>query len=95
MASQDIFISLPELDALIQALEERYGISTAEFIARRDECAEYIEEDDVFKWDAFIAHQRELRRTNEQVRDTYLSNLKLQDNRPDSPAPEDKVLLAA
>ena len=95
MLNKDIFISLPELETLIQGLEEKYGISTAEFLASRDEFCQQIEEDDVFKWEAYMAHRHELRRSNEAVRHVYLSQLTLQEDNLKAPAPEDQFDLAA
>ena len=95
MPIQEMYLGLPELESLIQGLEQKYGFSTADFFTERETCRSQMQEDDIFKWEAFVSHRSQLRRINDEVRSDYLSTLKLQDNEGKSPTPEDQVLLAA
>ena len=90
---REVILSLTDVEAYIQRLESKYKITTSEFLQNRDAHEGRIEEDDVFKWEIYIAHRRELRRVNEELRHDYLSNMTSQD--PKSPTPEDQLALAA
>ncbi len=93
MSMQELSLGLPELDALIQGLEQKYGISTLDFFSGGEESISGIEEDDIFKWEAYTSLRLELRRTNTEVSSDYLSQLKLRASK--TPTPEDQILLAA
>jgi hypothetical protein len=95
MPIQKINLGLQELDALIQAFEEKYGCSTTEFFTEPEAYRGQMQEDDIFQWEAFVSHRGQLRRVNDEVRNDYLANLKLQDNEGKSPTQADQVLLAA
>jgi hypothetical protein len=92
---REVILSLTDVEAYIQRLESKYGITTSEFLANRNAYEGRIEEDDVFKWEIYIAHGRELRRVNEELRQDYLSSMTPQDSHPKSPTPEDQLALAA
>jgi hypothetical protein len=92
---REMILSLTDVEAYIERLESKYGVTTSEFLADRSSVEGKIEEDDIFKWEIYIAHRRELRRINEGLRHAYLSNVTLQDSQPKSPTLEDQFLLAA
>ncbi len=93
MSMQEISLGLPELDALITGLEEKYRMTTFDFFAGGEESLSGIEEDDIFKWEAYASLRLELRRTNAEVSSDYLSQVKLRASK--SPTADDQVLLAA
>jgi hypothetical protein len=95
MPIQEILVGLPELETLIQGLEQKYGFSTTAFYTERESCLDQMEEDDIFRWDMYVSQRRELRRVNDEVKNDYLSTLKFQNSEGKSPTPEDQVLLAA
>jgi len=89
------FVTLAEVDELIRKFEEKYSISTIEFL-RNAELRASIPEDDVFQWEAFEAHRNELLRTGEELRSAYLSTVaKSPEESYDPPAAEKQSLLAA
>jgi hypothetical protein len=90
---QELMLGLPELDALIQGLEDKYGITTLQFFSGGEDCLSGIEEDDIFKWEAYESMRSSLKRANAEVTSDYLSKLKVRAAK--SPTPEDQVLLAA
>jgi hypothetical protein len=92
---REVILSLTDVEAYIQRLESKYGTTTSEFLQNRDVYEGRIEEDDVFKWEIYIAHRRELRRVNEELRQDYLSRMTSQESHPKSPTPEDQLALAA
>jgi hypothetical protein len=93
MVMQELYLGLPELDNLIQGLEQKYGISTASFVSGGEESLPDIEEDDIFKWEAYVSLRSELLRVNNEVTSDYLAQLKVRASK--SPTPEDQLLLAA
>jgi hypothetical protein len=92
---REVILSLNDVEAYIQRLESKYGITTSEFLQDRDIHEGRIEEDDIFKWEIYIAHRRELRRVNEALRQDYLSRMTSPESHPKSPTPEDQLALAA
>lgn len=74
MPIREQFLSLLEVDEQITAFEQRYGVSSAEFL-RDAELRGRMPEDDVFQWDAFIAHRVEIRRVDDETRKNYLDKV--------------------
>jgi hypothetical protein len=68
-------LTLLEVEALIHKFEERYQVSTTEFLTNAAMRAEMLD-DEVFQWEAFNAHRDELERAAEEVRSDYLKHLK-------------------
>jgi len=68
-------LSLVEVEAVLHKFEEKYNISTTEFLTR-PELRSALIDDDVFQWEAFHAHRDELERLAEEVRSVYLGSLK-------------------
>jgi len=68
-------LTLLEIEELIHKFEEKYKISTTEFL-RNTELRAQMLDDDVFQWEAFNAHRDELERAAEEVRNEYLKHLK-------------------
>lgn len=71
---REVCLSLGEVDNLIRAIEEKYGVLTADFLLDAD-LRSRLPEDDVFQWEAFLAHKRELERNQETLRTAYLNNV--------------------
>ena len=71
---REIFLSLGEVNDLIQRLEEKHGVPTADFLLDA-ELRRGLPEDDVFRWEAFLAHRRELLRAEQELRSGYLERL--------------------
>ena len=95
MASREVFLSLRDVELLIRGLEEKYGIPTADFL-RNETLRSTIPEDDVFRWEAFVDHRRELRSIDDALHRRYLSRLTHADDASSKvPTPEDQILLAA
>lgn len=95
MPSREILLSLREVEAQIAYFEQKYGITTADFL-RSEGLEENIPEDDAFKWEAFVDHRRELKHWDEKVHRQYLSSLSRNENEPTgAPSPEDQLALAA
>ena len=68
-------LTLLEVEELIHKFEEKYGVSTTEFLTNTALRATMFE-DEVFQWEAFNAHRDELERAAEEVRSDYLKHLK-------------------
>jgi hypothetical protein len=93
--AQEEFLSLFQVEDIIRKFEDRFQITTAEFL-RNSELRATLPEDDVFQWDAFEAHREELVRVGEEVRSGYLSNVaKSAAGSANIPASEKLCLLAA
>jgi len=93
--AQEEFLSLFQVEDIIRKFEERFEITTAEFL-RNSELRATLPEDDVFQWDAFEAHREELVRVGEEVRSGYLSNVaKSTSGSANIPTSEKLCLLAA
>jgi hypothetical protein len=71
-------LTLLEVEALIHKFEEKYQVSTTEFLTNTALRAEMLD-DEVFQWEAFNAHRDELERAAEEVRSDYLKHLKTSD----------------
>ncbi len=94
-ASREVFLTLRDVEKLIRDLEEEYGFSTAQFL-RNAELRKNVPEDDIFKWEAFIDHRRELRKIHEDLHRQYLAKLPLSSvDREKTPTTEDLLSLAA
>lgn len=72
------FLTLLEVEAVIHKFEEKYQVSTTEFLTNTALRAEMLD-DEVFQWEAFNAHRDELERAAEEVRSGYLKHLKSSD----------------
>jgi hypothetical protein len=72
------FLTLLEVEAVIHKFEEKYQVSTTEFLTNAALRAEMLD-DEVFQWEAFNAHRDELERAAEEVRSDYLKHLKTSD----------------
>ncbi len=92
-AFREIVLTLPDLEASIRRLEEKYRISTLDFF-RDPTLRSDISEDDVFEWEVFVEHRRELRELSEELRRVYISSLTKSD-RSDRRSPEEVCSLAA
>jgi hypothetical protein len=69
------FLTLLEVETLIHKFEEKYKISTTEFLTNAALRAGMLD-DEIFQWEAFNAHRDELERVAEEVRSAYLGNVK-------------------
>ncbi|MGH9740878.1 MAG: hypothetical protein ACRD51_00855 [Candidatus Acidiferrum sp.] len=68
-------LTLLEVEAVIHKFEEKYQMSTTEFLTNSEfRCT--LLDDEVFQWEAFNAHRDELERAAEEVRSDYLKRLK-------------------
>lgn len=95
MALREIFLTLAEVDSMIRVFEARFKISSAELLCN-EEAQATIPEDDLFKWEAYLDHRRELLRVHEQVHRNYLAALSQpQEGAAKTETPEDLLLLAA
>jgi hypothetical protein len=68
-------LTLLEVEELIHKFEEKYQVSTTEFLMNTALRANMFD-DEVFQWEAFNAHRDELERAAEEVRSDYLKHLK-------------------
>jgi hypothetical protein len=68
-------LTLLEVEALIHKFEEKYQVSTTEFLTNTALRADMLD-DEVFQWEAFNAHRDELERVAEEVRSVYLGSVK-------------------
>ena len=59
------FLTLLEVEELIHKFEEKYQVSTTEFLTNT-ELRTKILDDEVFQWEAFNAHRDELERAAER-----------------------------
>jgi hypothetical protein len=71
-------LTLLEIEAIIHKFEEKYKVSTTEFLTNA-ELRSTLLDDEVFQWEAFHAHRDELERAAEEVRSDYLKHLKKSD----------------
>jgi hypothetical protein len=69
------FLTLVEVEGILHKFEQKYGISTTEFLTNPERRANMLD-DDVFQWEAFHAHRDELERVAEEVRSGYLRTVK-------------------
>ena len=90
---REVCLSLTEVDNLIRSLEQKHGTLTADFLLDAD-LRSRLPEDDVFQWEAFFAHKRELERNEETLRTGYLDKVtQLSEN--DTTTPNNNLALAA
>jgi hypothetical protein len=85
-------LTLLEVEELIHKFEEKYKVSTTEFLTNTALRSEMFD-DEVFQWEAFNAHRDELERAAEEVRSEYLKHLKK--SFEDSRTPDNNLALAA
>jgi|HubBroStandDraft_6_1064221.scaffolds.fasta_scaffold01157_8 hypothetical protein len=92
----EIYLTLPEVEAHIRSLEEKYGVPTIEFL-RNASVRERVSEDDNFEWEAYLDHRRELREIDEELRREYIKALSQPSSTPASDRPNinDPLALAA
>lgn len=93
-AIREVLLNLAELESMIRAFEEKYGLSSADFL-RDAGRGVVISEDDSFKWEAFIDHRRELLRADEETHSGYLSDLRKPAKKQSKASPIDDVLALA
>src|SRR6266849_7592698 len=86
------FLTLLEVEELIHKFEEKYQVSTTEFLTNVELRAKMLD-DEVFQWEAFNAHRDELERAAEEVRSDYLKHLKT--SQDDSRGANNNLALAA
>jgi hypothetical protein len=91
---QEEFLSLIEVDDQISGFERKYGVSSNEFL-RDSDLRSRIPEDDVFQWDAFIAHRVEIRRVDDETRRGYLEKVVHTSGESCDPARNTELALAA
>ena len=87
------YLSLAELEDLIQKFEGKYGISTNEFL-KNPEVRVNMPEDDVFQWEAFDAHRDELQRMAVELKSRYLKSVTKTDDSNESPRNTNLALAA-
>jgi|tagenome__1003787_1003787.scaffolds.fasta_scaffold19183095_2 hypothetical protein len=73
--SQLKYLTLQDLEDRIRSLEQKYEMTTADFL-RDPQGRSKIREADALKWDAYIEFRRELRECQEELHHAYLSTLK-------------------
>jgi hypothetical protein len=93
---KEICLTLPEVETFIRSLEEKYELSTVEFL-RDPASKEKVSEDDIFEWEAYVDHRRELRLIEEDVRRKYIQCLSQSSKATtsDRPSTADQLALAA
>ncbi len=72
---REVYLSLREVEDYIRKFEEKYKISSADFL-RNGERHNGISEDDAFEWEAFVEHRLDLLLLDEQTRRDYLSTVR-------------------
>lgn len=75
MPAREQVLTLLEVEAVIHKFEEKYSVSTTEFLTNAA-LREKMLDDEVFQWEAFNAHRDELERVAEEVRSAYLGTVK-------------------
>ena len=73
-AIREVYLSLREVDNYVCAFEEKYKMSSAEFLRNTNPNIE-VSEDDAFEWEAFITQRRELQSLDKEVHREYLNAL--------------------
>ena len=71
------FLTLSDLEERISNLERIYGLTTAEFLANKEE----VPEDDALVWEAYFVQSRQLVSLHQQLRSNYLRGVKPQADR--------------
>ena len=93
-AIREQYLSLREVEGYVREFEEKYKMSSAEFLSNSNPDVA-ISEDDAFEWEAFIAQRRELQSLDQQRRRTYLSALRHRPHNVRKPTRVDQVSFAA
>ena len=73
-AIREVYFSLREVEDYIFAFEEKYTMSSAEFLRNTNPNIE-VSEDDAFEWEAFITQRRELQSLDREIHREYLNGL--------------------
>ncbi len=95
MTTREVFLTLADVENSIRTYEEKYGVSSAQFLRDQDPRAA-MPEDDIFKWEAFLDHRRALREFHEELHREYLKQVsRPTEEHAKGPTPDDEVLLAA
>lgn len=96
MPLSETYLSLVEVEARIRFFEQKYGVSTMEFL-RNSVIRARVSEDDIFEWEAYLDHRRELRNIDEELRREYIKALSQPPTAPacDRSNPNDQLALAA
>ena len=92
MASQEIILSINDVEEVIAGFEKKYKVSSSDFLLDQ-KLREALPEDDVFEWEAFIDHRNELLEMNQEMHREYLQQVIPSSD--DSIGPKDTVALAA
>jgi hypothetical protein len=93
-AIKELYLSLREVEAYICEFEEKYNISSADFLCN-DNPHIQVSEDDAFQWEAFIAQRRELQSLDRQTHRNYLSTLGHRPRKMRRPANFEQACFAA
>jgi hypothetical protein len=73
-AIREVYFSLREVEDYIRRFEEKYNMSSADFLRSGGSTA-VVTEDDAFEWEAFIAQRRELESVGREIHREYLGSL--------------------
>jgi hypothetical protein len=92
MPVREQVLTLLEVEAIIHKFEEKYQVSTTEFLMNVELRSRMLD-DEVFQWEAFNAHRDELERAAEEVRSDYLRHVKKSEEQ--SRAANNNLALAA
>jgi hypothetical protein len=91
---REVYFSLREVEDYICGFEEKYKMSSAEFLCNANPNIA-VSEDDAFEWEAFIAQRRELQSLDREIRRAYLKTLTRHPRKVRRPTNFQQVLCAA
>jgi hypothetical protein len=72
IASRTVMLSISDIEAAIGRLEDKYGVSSLNFLLD-DEKRAMVSEDDIFEWEALLDHRNQLEEIQEDLHRKYLS----------------------
>lgn len=72
---REVFLSLNDVEDMIQNLECKYDMTSADFLTGDEEAMKAVSEDDSFHWEALIDHRLALRSESRKVHMGYLTRL--------------------
>ena len=93
-AIREVYFSLREVEDYICAFEEKYKMSSADFLRNSKPNIE-VSEDDAFEWEAFITQRRELQSLDREIHREYLNALERHPHKVRKPTDFDQVCFAA
>ena len=93
-AIREVYFSLREVESYICAFEEKYKMTSADFLRNSNPNIE-VSEDDAFEWEAFIAQRRELQSLDKEIHNAYLNTLMRQSRKVRKPTNYQQVYCAA